>query len=78
VETLSCCSGFLIHGDVHLGPDVRIFRSVDERAWRMVILAAHAPTLTRTFFDVHQGFVDAVQHLGQDDSITWRVGSSGK
>ena len=64
---------YLIHGDVHLGPDVRFFGQFMSGI-ETGRIGGPRPDVDQDDFDVHQAFIDLVQHLGQDDSLTWRLG----
>jgi hypothetical protein len=65
---------YLLHGDLHLGPNVRFFGQFmtgleDER------IGGPHPDVDLNRFDIHQAFVDFVLPLrGENDSITARLG----
>lgn len=64
---------YLIHGDLHLGPRVRIFTQLmsgleDGRT------GGPRPDIDRNAFDGHQAFVDVVQDVDSESAVTWRMG----
>lgn len=64
---------YLVHGDVHFGPNVRFFGQLMSglENWRT---GGPRPDIDRDVFDGHQGFVDVVQELDDTATLTWRVG----
>ena len=64
---------YLFHGDLHLGPHVRLFGQLmttleDGR------IGGPRPEIDQNVFDAHQGFVDLIAPLGEKDSLTARLG----
>lgn len=64
---------YLIHGDFHFGPDVRFFGQFMS-GFEDGRVGGPRPEVDEDIFDIHQGFLDVVQHLGGDDTLTWRLG----
>jgi hypothetical protein len=64
---------YLLHGDLHLGRHVRIFAQFMSTLedWRK---DGSRLEIDENQFDVHQGFVDWAASLGQNDSVTLRLG----
>ncbi len=65
---------YLLHGDLHFGPYVRIFGQVvtGEEAGR---IGGPRPDIDRDAFGVHQAFADVVLPLaGEKDTLTARLG----
>ena len=63
----------LIHGDLHLGPHFRVFgqfvSSLEEGR-----IGGPRPQIDENLFDLHQGFLDVMLPLNDQDSLTIRLG----
>jgi len=64
---------YLIHGDFHFGPKVRFFGQLVSGLENGRI-GGPLPDVEENVFDAHQAFLDIVQNLGEEDTLTWRVG----
>ncbi len=63
---------YYLHGDFHFGPDVRFFGQLVSGLENGQI-GGPLP-YEEDVFDAHQAFLDVVQHLDDEDSLTWRLG----
>src|SRR5437762_1057885 len=64
---------YMLHGDLHVGSQLRFFGQFlsgqeDGR------IGGPRPEIDRDAFDVRQAFVDWISPLGENDSLTWRIG----
>src|ERR1022692_909970 len=65
---------YLLHGDLHLGPNIRFFGQFMTGLEDGRIGGPH-PDVDLNRFDIHQAFVDVVLPLsGENDSVTARLG----
>jgi hypothetical protein len=64
---------YLFHGDFHFGPNIRFFGQFVSGLENGRI-GGPLPGLEENVFDVHQAFLDLVQHLGEENTLTWRLG----
>ncbi|SIO33619.1 Alginate export [Singulisphaera sp. GP187] len=64
---------YLLHGDFHFGPNVRFFGQFVS-GFENGRIGGPRPDIDENIFDGHQAFLDVVQHFGEKDTLTWRVG----
>ena len=64
---------YLFHGDFHFGPNIRFFGQFVSGLENGRI-GGPLPDIEENVFDAHQAFLDLVQHLGEEDTLTWRLG----
>ena len=64
---------YLFHGDFHFGPNIRFFGQLVSGLENGRI-GGPLPDIDENVFDAHQAFLDLVQHFGENDTLTWRVG----
>ena len=64
---------YLFHGDFHFGPNIRFFGQLVSGLENGRI-GGPLPDIDENVFDAHQAFLDLVQHFGENDTLTWRLG----
>ena len=64
---------YLVHGDLHLGPPLRVFVQFMS-GLESGRIGGPRPDIDRNTFDVHQAFLDVVLPLSEKTSLTWRLG----
>ena len=64
---------YLFHGDFHFGPNIRFFGQLMSGLENGRI-GGPFPDIDENVFDAHQAFLDLVQHFGEEDTLTWRLG----
>jgi hypothetical protein len=64
---------YLLHGDFHFGPNIRFFGQLVSGLENGRI-GGPLPDIDENVFDAHQAFLDLVQHIGEYDTLTWRLG----
>lgn len=63
---------YMVHGDLHLGPDVRFFAQFKSGLEDGRNGGPRPPD--RDDFDLHQAFLDVTGHITADDAVTLRLG----
>jgi hypothetical protein len=64
---------YYLHDDFHFGPDLRFFGQFVS-GFENGRIGGPRPDIDEDIFDAHQGFLDLVQHFGEEDTLTWRLG----
>lgn len=66
---------YMLHGDLHLGPNVRVFGQL-QSGFENGLIGGPRPDVDADVFDAHQGFLDLVWRWGEDEanSLTLRPG----
>lgn len=64
---------YYLHGDFHFGPDIRFFGQFVS-GFENGRTGGPRPDIDVDIFDAHQGFLDLVQHFGEEGTLTWRLG----
>ncbi|MBS0153756.1 MAG: alginate export family protein [Nitrospira sp.] len=64
---------YMLHGDLHVGSTIRFFGQI-RSGLENGRIGGPRPDIDKDTFDVHQAFVDVALPLGNDATLTWRVG----
>jgi len=64
---------YMLHGDLHVGSTIRFFGQI-RSGLENGRIGGPRPEVDEDTFDVHQAFVDVALPLGNDATLTWRVG----
>ena len=64
---------YLLHGDLHIGPDLRIFGQI-QSGFETGRLGGSRPEIDGDRFDVHRAFLDVASRWGEDESNSLTLG----